>query len=83
MTDRNPATAPASGAKTKGRYAPQCRRASHRKSLTRSNLHSAAGQTVVSESRMPDGQSELLYELWGSRTVDVFFRRDHVHVEEQ
>jgi len=31
---------------------------------------------------VPVKQFDLPYELWGSKTVDVFFRRDHVRVEE-
>jgi hypothetical protein len=31
---------------------------------------------------VPVRQFNLPYELWGSKTVDVFFRRDHIRVEE-
>ena len=31
---------------------------------------------------MPVKQFDLPYELWGSKSIDVFFRRDHVRVEE-
>ena len=34
------------------------------------------------EHYMPVKQFDLPYELWGSKSIDVFFRRDHVKVEE-
>jgi hypothetical protein len=34
------------------------------------------------KSYVPVKQFDLSYELWGSKSIDVFFRRDHVKVEE-